>query len=239
MEDRKKKGINGKVRRGKDGWIKGGGFVLSLCDCSANRPWAIIMWAIWSCQISKLYCLLIDGLNTPTVSSMHARSHTHIHILEHPESPKCARTHHLGFDGQTSTYKMKSRDGDCDALTRDAILISPPVTLLNICSDEIHMNCQSLTHTNRHTGAHTQKHKSFPQSHACVQTFTHHFCLLKSQVQMHKGSSFNVLKVKSRLLPFLRQMLSLYCKSFQAGSTSKFKFPSCPENERTELRLTH
>lgn len=42
-EGKEKKGINGRVWRGMDGWIKGGGFVLSLCDCSANRPWAVIM----------------------------------------------------------------------------------------------------------------------------------------------------------------------------------------------------
>lgn len=39
----KKKGINRRVRGGMDGWMKGGGFVLSLCDCSVNRLWAVIM----------------------------------------------------------------------------------------------------------------------------------------------------------------------------------------------------
>lgn len=39
----KKKVINGRVRGGMDGWRKGGEFVLSLCDCSANRLWAVIM----------------------------------------------------------------------------------------------------------------------------------------------------------------------------------------------------
>lgn len=46
MEEGKKKmkkGVNGRVRGGRNGWIKGGGFVLSLCDCSANRLWAVIM----------------------------------------------------------------------------------------------------------------------------------------------------------------------------------------------------
>lgn len=84
-EWKRKKGINERVRGGMDGWREGGGFVLSLCDCSANRPWAVIMWAIWSCQISKLYCLLIDGLNTPTVSSVHTHTHT--------QNLKCMHTH--------------------------------------------------------------------------------------------------------------------------------------------------
>lgn len=81
--------MGGSGEGGMDGWKEAGGFALSLCDCGANRPWAVIMWTIWSCHISKLYCFLIDGLNTPTVFK-HAHTHTQ-HL--HPESPKCMQTH--------------------------------------------------------------------------------------------------------------------------------------------------
>ena len=98
---KKKKGINGRVRGGMDGWINGGGFVLSLCDCSANRLWAVIMWAIWSCQISKMYCLLIDGLNTPTVSSMRAYTPECLNS----KNLKCIQTHtHRHTDTDTHTH---------------------------------------------------------------------------------------------------------------------------------------
>lgn len=53
-------------------WLKGDrGFGLSLWNCSSQRLFPVIMWAIWSCQISKMYCSLIDGLNTPGVPSTH------------------------------------------------------------------------------------------------------------------------------------------------------------------------